>query len=511
MSLKRRSLLQSSAILGAGLLLPRGARAAPFGTFPERARAYELPVDERVESVLEIYLYGGLSPWETLYYVDQYGRDDGTFYHQYSEDVLGADSLESNEAALAACGFSTGSTTPEFFANDELGNDVMTGPFAAALRERPDLIDRLRLIVQSHDLLPHEAAVPYALTGKRVGQPAMAGLGAHLQRYFLEQAQEQGITRRTPFSYVLASAAAVPSDNTGAFVATGLHPGASRPLRINVDSAARLEQLLIRQGVGDQRAVHDQLVGLYVERYKQRLKFGGVGDALRSPRFNELSQASQALRDVDAIRDTLDARLFAPIPGDLCGSGVVDNIPEQSLKLAAHLLTQAEEKARYVCVVDSGLTVSSGGGGYDTHTEQAIVTARNFNNLFRSLSQVVNAPGESDPGKLDLSKTLIILNTEFGRTPTLQPATGGRNHHPSAYVTAMIGGSVPGRTIIGAIDENAEATSYVTPAENRMGALLALGIWPYDNGGFVVADHADPTTEEDGAETVLSRVLGVQL
>ena len=44
-----------------------------------------------------------------------------------------------------------------------------------------------------------------------------------------------------------------------------------------------------------------------------------------------------------------------------------------------------------------------------------------------------------------------------------------------------------------------------------LGALLALGIWPYDNDSFVVADHADPTTEEDGAAAVLQNVLGVQL
>jgi hypothetical protein len=509
---KRRSFLQTTALVGGALMLPSlRARAAPFGTFPSRASGLQLPADQRVESVLEIYLYGGLSPWETLYYVDDYGRADGSFWYQYGEDVLGVGDDRSNEAALAACGVDAGDTAPAFFANDELGNDVMSGPFAFGLRERPDLVDRLRLVVQRHELLPHEAAVPYALTGKKVGQPAMAGLGAHLQRYFGEQALAAGATRRTPFSYVLASAAAVPSDNTAAFVATGLHPGNARPLRINVDAAARLEQLLARDGVGRQRDRHDALVEHYVERYQQRLRFKGQGDPLRSPRFKELAQAARALKDVDAIERTLDERLFAPIPGDLCSSGSVDNIPEQSLKLAAHLLTQAEERARYVCVVDSGLTVSSGGGGYDTHTEQALVTVRNFTNLMRGLAGIVNAPGERDPAKLDLEKTLVILNTEFGRTPTMQAATGGRNHHPYAYVTALLGGPVPGRTILGAIDENAEATAYATPAENRMAALLALGIWPYDNGGFVVADHAEPTTEEDGARAVIERVLGVQL
>jgi hypothetical protein len=269
--------------------------------------------------------------------------------------------------------------------------------------------------------------------------------------------------------------------------------------------------LLAREGVSDQRALHDDLVELYVQRYRQSLRLGGRGEPLRSPRFTELSHAANALRSVDAIQNILNPAVLAPIVGDLCSSGATTNIPEQSLKLAAHLLTRAEEPARYVCVVDSGLTVASGGGGYDTHTDQTHITVRNFTNLMRSLAQVVNGPNESDPTRISLDKTLIILNTEFGRSPGLQEGAGGRNHHPAGYVTAFLGGPVPGRTIFGAIDADAQATRFVTPAENRMGALLALGIWPYDNDAFVVADHADPTTEEDGAALTTANVLGVDL
>ena len=508
--MKRRSFLGATAALSAGLLWSGRSRAA-FGTFPDAARSLLLPAAARVESVLEIYLYGGLSPWETLYFVERYGRDDGSFWYQYDEDVLGAGDVDSNELALAACDVDAAATAPEFFATDGLGNDVMTGPFAFALRERADLVDRLRLVVQRHDLLPHEAAVPYALTGKRVGQPSMAGLGAHIQRFFIEQDRAAGTTRRTPYSYVMASAAAIPGDNTAAFTATGTHPGFARPLRINVDAAVRLEQLLARDGVKDQRALHDDLVELYVQRYRQRLRWEGRGEPLRSPRFAELAQATRSLRDVDAIQEILDPALLTPINGDVCSSGSVINVPEQSLKLAAHLLTRSEERARYVCVVDSGLTLASGGGGYDTHTEQAQVTSRNFTNLMRTLSQVVNRPGESDPTRLSLDKTLIILNTEFGRSPRLQEGAGGRNHHPEGYVTAFLGGPVPGRTILGAIDEDAQATLFASPAENRMAALLALGIWPYDNDSFVVADHAEPISEDEGVIATTQNVLGVSL
>ena len=95
-----------------------------------------------------------------------------------------------------------------------------------------------------------------------------------------------------------------------------------------------------------------------------------------------------------------------------------------------------------MCVSDVGLYEASGGGGYDTHTDNAHDTARNFDNVLRSLAQVINEPGESDPKKLDLDDTLIILNTEFGRTPVRQDGGSGRNHHPYGYVTAFIGGPI---------------------------------------------------------------------
>ena len=88
------------------------------------------------------------------------------------------------------------------------------------------------------------------------------------------------------------------------------------------------------------------------------------------------------------------------------------------LQAARHLLTHPSEPARYVCAsATSACYEASGGGGYDTHTDNATDTAMNFDNVLRTLLAIMNAPGETDPAKLDLDDTLIILNTEFGRTP----------------------------------------------------------------------------------------------
>jgi uncharacterized protein (DUF1501 family) len=178
------------------------------------------------------------------------------------------------------------------------------------------------------------------------------------------------------------------------------------------------------------------------------------------------------------------------------------------MEIAAHLLTHPDEPARYVCVVDTGLVPADGGGGYDTHAVQCLPTLTNFTNIFRSLAAVVNAPGESDPGKLNLDDTLVLINTEFGRTPGVQDGSGGRNHHPYGYCTAVLGGPITSPSIVGAINERGEAPQFSVPAESRMAALLAMGIYPFSGDSFFVSDVPQAQTEEDVVARVTRSFLG---
>ena len=89
----------------------------------------------------------------------------------------------------------------------------------------------------------------------------------------------------------------------------------------------------------------------------------------------------------------------------------------------------------------------------------------------------------------------------------------GRNHHPYGYATAFIGGPISGTSVAGAIgpDGNAAGTSYATPAQNRMAALLALGIWPFAQEAYAVSDIPNATTsttELDAAIATIQFVLG---
>ncbi|MBA3540362.1 MAG: hypothetical protein H0T79_12170, partial [Deltaproteobacteria bacterium] len=155
--MSRRTFVSLLGAAGAAAVLrtTRTARADTFGAFPDGKQAAQLPDGVRAKRVLEVFLYGGLSPWETLYFVRDYGKPDdpdpqlaNTQYYALPNGTA---------AAMTSCGVADAARV---FGPDELGATVELGPYAARLWDRQDLVSRMRLVVQRHDLEPHEAAVP---------------------------------------------------------------------------------------------------------------------------------------------------------------------------------------------------------------------------------------------------------------------------------------------------------------------------------------------------------------
>jgi hypothetical protein len=76
-----------------------------------------------------------------------------------------------------------------------------------------------------------------------------------------------------------------------------------------------------------------------------------------------------------------------------------------------------------------------------------------------------------------LEKTLVVITTEFGRTPRINDLAG-RDHWPNAFSIVMAGGGVRGGQVIGATDKHAaEVTDRpITPADMVATVLYGLGI-----------------------------------
>lgn len=88
-------------------------------------------------------------------------------------------------------------------------------------------------------------------------------------------------------------------------------------------------------------------------------------------------------------------------------------------------------------------------GGWDTHYDNfTAVQARcnDFDQAYAALISDLEARGL-------LSKTLVVVGTEFGRTPEIQEQNrGGRDHHPAAFTCLLAGGGVKGGIKYGETD-----------------------------------------------------------
>jgi hypothetical protein len=501
--ISRRTLVKGGVAAAAagglgGLVLTRRAHA--FGEIPASYLEATVPEERRVDSILEIYMFGGVSQHESYYIVPEFGAADNTHWHLFSN---GADNEV--DTVLTACQYAGGELLQPF-AQDDAGRLVHFGPFVDVHRQQAHLLERTRVVVTKHFSQPHEVAVPLALTGRRPGSQNLAGLGTHIARYF----QVRDATA-LPRSYILLPPSTIQRELVEAATATGRHPADARPLDLQVSATlTSFVDLLERSKIGSKADAYDAFVEGNLSRFAARLTRDG--SRVRSPALDVQGAVHQSVSLSESLRQLLDDSYFLPTPHIECGIEVEEAPLQNSLQLAAHLLTDVEFPARYVCVIDGGfLPVSTEAGGYDTHRLATPVQAQNLFYCLKALTSIVNAPGENDPQKLDLDRTLIVLTTEFGRTPN-EEGTRGRGHWPHGFPTVLIGGplrpeaSAANCGIHGAIGPDGIATKSVTPTEIRAGLLMALGIWPFENESFNVSDVAG-VVDESSAAVALRQAL----
>ena len=485
----RRTLLRSLAGLGAAgavgaIARPRRASAA-WGDAPAAHAGSMLPADLQVRRVLELTMYGGMNAFDTFHCVPEWGESDGTYLHAF--DVAGR---------VATCGGPPELTRPFVEGPKDL---IHLGPWTWPLWSRPDILERARVVVMRHDQLPHETAIPLTLTGHRVGRPELAGAGAAVQRHFGERPET---ARTVPHAAVIQPGDLARVDNYRAALAVGQHPAAARPLEIDLNAFHDLDALLKRPATADRRAAHDALLAEARARYAARL------GPRAPPAWTDFTAAESARERSDVIAALLPSTLFGIDQVQLCDL-VHTSKPALAARVAAHLLTHPETPLRYVQWIDAGLQQTKD-GGHDSHRAHLFAASTNYPHTLACLAAAINAPDEHDPGKLDLDDTLIIISTEFGRTPDIQPDLDGLNHWPHAYVSVLIGGPVRAPSVVGSIDPvAATATDYAAPAELRAAVSLALGIYPFDRGGLDPASVRGAADAGVALRDLAARVLGV--
>lgn len=134
-------------------------------------------------------------------------------------------------------------------------------------------------------------------------------------------------------------------------------------------------------------------------------------------------------------------------------------------------------------------------GGWDTHTE-------NFERVPELAAQLDRALGAllSDLHSRGLlSETLVVVATEFGRTPRINDREG-RDHYPKAFSGMLAGGGIRGGQVYGKTDANAsEVTENPISVQDfnatiayAMGLDLKQVLYSPSGRPFTVADKGNP-------------------
>ncbi len=150
-------------------------------------------------------------------------------------------------------------------------------------------------------------------------------------------------------------------------------------------------------------------------------------------------------------------------------------------------------------LVSSGVRfVEVDSGGWDMHNDLWNAIQGRAGDLDMALSSLI----EDLKAEGLFEKTLIVLGTEFGRTPKIN-ANGGRDHHPRVFSTMFAGGGIVGGQVYGksdklgmAVEENpVEPKDFNATIAYAMGIGLDKVVYSPSGRPFMVAGHkADEKT-----------------
>lgn len=137
-------------------------------------------------------------------------------------------------------------------------------------------------------------------------------------------------------------------------------------------------------------------------------------------------------------------------------------------------------------------------GGWDTHNDNFVRVPEQCATLDKALAALLG--DLSTRGMLD--DTLVVLTTEFGRTPKINQ-NEGRDHYPKAFSSILAGGGIRGGQIYGKTDKGGHEVveNKVSPPDFNATIAYALGL-PLDQvlfspskRPFTIADKGQPLTQ----------------
>ena len=327
-------------------------------------------------------------------------------------------------------------------------------PLTAMQMHHATVINSVSSTQGAHEQANYFMHTSYALRGT-IRHPAM---GAWLNVF-----QPGGSTTLPNYVYV---------GNDSRHPGAGFFPAAQSPLFVN-NPENGIKNVKLQPGLTE-------------EKFQKRMAFA-----------NELDsdfRATYPQRNVKAYSDMYDHAMTMMKSEDLKAFDLTEENDELRKSYGKDSFGQGCLLARRL--VERGVRfVEVSLGGWDTHTANFVKVPDQCDILDRGLSSLV--ADLSARGLLD--ETLIVVASEFGRTPTINQNVG-RDHYPKAFSSVLFGGGVKGGYTYGKTDKEGrevEENKVLIPDLNAtigyaLGLPLNQVVYSPSKRPFVVADKGVP-------------------
>jgi uncharacterized protein (DUF1501 family) len=198
--------------------------------------------------------------------------------------------------------------------------------------------------------------------------------------------------------------------------------------------------------------------------FRKRMTLASQFDSAFQKKYQhaEVAAYTQLYREAVKLLDSKDLQAFdISKESEKTRAAYGDNQLGQGCLLARRLV---ESKVRFIEVVF---------GGWDHHRE----IYDNLPEKAQALDQALTALLNDLEGKGLLASTLVVVCSEFGRTPKINQNTG-RDHHPGAFTGVLAGGGIKGGEVYGASDDDGFSVDDdpVTPADFNATIAYGLGL-----------------------------------
>jgi hypothetical protein len=205
----------------------------------------------------------------------------------------------------------------------------------------------------------------------------------------------------------------------------------------------------------------------------------GVDDA----RFSRRRSALEAVNDYFAKKDKSDKvgamntfydRAYSLISSKPAREAFNIEAEDAKLRDAYGRNTAGQRMLMARRLVEAGVRlVSLTYGGWDMHGQITNSMRRQMPDFDTAFSMLIN---DLDQRGL-LSRTLVMISSEFGRTPKINN-TAGRDHWPKVFSVVLAGGGIKGGMIYGSSDATATEPDFdpVGPADLATTVYNQLGI-----------------------------------